>query len=168
MKVLDEKGRLFGKLSLLDLLIVIIAVGLLAGFLYKRMSGEVVQLVNANDKFYVTIAGTKLREFSVNAIAENDVMYRQHDREPLGKVVKLTTEPATEYMLKTDGTALAAPMEERFTAYITLECTGSITPLGYYFNGVTHIAEGNEIVLVSNRVQINETKVSYVGTEMPS
>ncbi len=167
MRILDEKGRLFGKLSVLDLIIVIIVLGMVLAFLYKRSSGDVQQLVNADDTFYVTIAGTKLREFSVNAIAEGDIMYRQHDREPLGKVVKLTTEPATDYMLKTDGTALAAPMEGRFTAYVTVECVGSVTDTGYYVGGTTHIAEGNEIVLVSNRVQINETKVSYVGEAMP-
>ncbi len=167
MKIIDEKGRLFGKLSLLDLFVVIIVLGLAAAFLYKQMSGEVRQLVNAGDKFYVTIAGTKLREFSVNAVSEGDIMYRQYDRDPLGKVVKIETEQATDYMLKTDGTVINAPMEERFTAYITVECTGSITDTGYYAGGTTHIAEGNEIILVSNRVRINETKVSYVGEDMP-
>ncbi len=167
MRILDEKGRLFGKLSVLDLLIVIIAAGMILAFLFKQVSGNVRQIITADDTFYVTVAGTKLREFSVNAIAEGDIMFRQHDREPLGKVVKLTTEPATDYMLKTDGTALAAPMEGRFTAYVTLECVGSITDTGHYIGGTTHIAEGNEIILVSNRVQINESKVSYVGEEMP-
>ncbi len=167
MKIIDDRGRLFGKLSVLDLLIVIMAAGMVLAFLYKQTSEDVQQLVSADDTFYTTVKGVRLREFSVNAVAEGDIMYRQHDSEPLGRVVKIVTEPAMDYMLKTDGTALLAPMEDRFSVYITLECTGSVTDTGYYIGGTTHIAEGNEIILVSNRILLNETKVSYVGEEMP-
>jgi hypothetical protein len=167
MRILDQKGRLFGKVSVIDLLILLAVVGLGLGYVYQRTSPEILQIVNADTKFYVTMTANRMRGFSVDAVDIGDIMYKQHDRQPLGTVVKLETEPATDYMLYPDGTAVLVEMEERYRMYITLESTGSITDVGYHVNGIMHIAPGSEIVLVSNRLLIPDSWVHAISETMP-
>jgi hypothetical protein len=167
MKLLDDRGRLFGRVSLIDIILLVTALGLGLGYVYQRTSQEINQIVNADTAIYVTLAANQMREFSVNAVEVGDVMYRQHDRQPLGTVVRVEAEPATEYLLRPDGTAERVPMEDRYRTFITLECTGSVTEAGYYVNGNLHIAPGIEMVLVSNRVIIPESQVQAVSETAP-
>jgi hypothetical protein len=165
-RFIDEKGRLWGRLSVIDLLIIVAVIGLGAGFLYKRTSPEITQLIRADQKFYVTMSANQLRSFSVDALAEGDIMFRQHDRRPMGQVVKLEILPATEFLLRSDGTAILAEMEDRYKALITVECFGNINEVGFYVNGSMHIAEGSEMVLVSNRVILPDSLVYRVSEHL--
>jgi hypothetical protein len=167
MKIIDEKGRLFGRVSIIDILIVLAVIGLGLGFIYKRISPEVMQIVNADATFYVTLATNRLRSFSVEAISEGDLMFKQHDRQSLGRIVKLEIKPATDYLLRPDGTAELAEMEDRYQTFITVQCTGAITDAGYYVNGSMHIAEGSEMVLVSNRVILPDSVIYTISETMP-
>jgi hypothetical protein len=165
MKFINEKGQLFGKLSVIDLLVTLAVVALVAGLVYKRASGEVQQIVNASTPFYMTLKAEHAREYSVNAVGEGDVFFRQNDTQRLGTVVRVDTEPAEDIMVKTDGTALLAKSEDRYSLYITLACTGNISDAGYYVNGSTHLAEGNDVRLQSNRLEIGTTVYRIAETE---
>jgi hypothetical protein len=167
MKFIDEKGRLWGRVSIIDILIILAVIGVGLSFVYKRTSPEVGRIVNADTTFYVTMVANQLREFSVNAIAEGDIIYEQYERQALGRVVKLEVAPATEYLLKTDGTAMLAEMEDRYKVFITLECVGNINEEGFYANGIRHVAVGREIVLVSNRVILPDSLVYAISETKP-
>lgn len=167
MRLIDEKGRLFGRVSVIDLLVVLVVVGLGLGVVYKKTSGEVQQIVSADTKFYVTFKCEKLREFSASAIKEGDVFYKQYDRQPMGPVVKLEVEQGEEILVKTDGTAVLATLADRYTAYVTVECSGSITEVGYYVNGSQHIAEGSEFPIQSKWVLINASTVYAISETLP-
>ena len=156
---MDKNGRIFGKVSVVDIIIVLAVLVLGAGLAYRQLSREVRQIVSADAVFYVTLESKQLRGFSVDAVSVGDVMYKQHDRQSLGVVKEIKVAPGVDYLLKSDGTAVLAEMEERYTAFITLECRGNINETGYFVNGNTHIAEGSEVVLVSNRVFIPNTSV---------
>ena len=155
MRAVDEKGRLFGKISIIDIIIVFVALALGAGFVFQRASGDISRILNADEKFYVTFRGDRVRSFSVGAIGEGDVVFRRYDSQPIGPVVNVWSEPGTEIMLRTDGSAVVAEMEDRYTLYITVECTGRITEKGYHVNGSMHLAEGNEAEIQTNRLRVN-------------
>lgn len=154
MGIIDEQGRLFGRVSIIDLLIILAVIGLGLGYVYKKTSGEVQQIINADKTFYVTYACEQLREFTMNAVDEGDIFYRQYDRQPLGTVVKTDAEPAQDILYKTDGTAVLVPIEDRYAVYITLECKGSITDTGYYIYGSLPVAEGVYMAIQSNRLYL--------------
>jgi hypothetical protein len=56
-----------------------------------------------------------------------------------------------------------AEMEDRYRVFITLECVGTVNEMGYYINGNMHIAEGSEMVLVSNRVILPDSLVYRIS-----
>ena len=150
--IIDKQGRISGKVSLIDVFLIMIVVGLIIGFGYRRMSGVAVTIVNTSTRFYVTLSVEPIREFSINAINMGDVFYKQHEQQPLGKVVALRREKAKEIIDLPDGTAVYAEMEGKYTLYVTLECTGNVNDGGFYVNGSSQISAGSDVTVQSNMV----------------
>jgi hypothetical protein len=152
MTVIDEKGRLFGKVSLIDVLVVLAVLGLAAGFVYRQAAPGLQQILVADDTFYVTFVTQRgVRDFSVEAVDLGDVFHLQFDRQPLGTVVGIVAEPSLDLLRRQDGTVEMVPVEGRSDLYITLEVRGSITDRGYYVNGTQRMGVGSRMRLTSNR-----------------
>lgn len=150
--IIDGKGRLFSKVSVIDIIVLTVIIGLGVSWGYKAFSGNTQQIISPNTRFYTTFLVEKVRDYSVNAVQEGDVFFEQHDSQPMGKVVKVTTETAYDVMKRTDGTAQYVPMEDRYNLFITLECTGSINDSGYFVNGNKNLAEGSDMKINSNMI----------------
>ena len=161
--MVDNKGRLFGKVSIIDIAIVVVIAAVLVGFLYRQTSDELGRIINPDTPFYVTIQGTGLRHFIIDSVDVGDVVYRRHSRQALGRVVDINVETAHDLLHRSDGTVVLAPMEGRYDIAITIEAIGSITDVGYFIGGNDHVARGSEVELVSNRVFIPTASVYHVS-----
>jgi len=149
--MLDEKGRLFGKISVIDFVVVLGIVVLAAGFVYNRTSQDIRQIIAANTPIYVTFVVENVRDLSFAGIEVGDTFFRQHERIPLGQVVQITQQPAYDIITATDGTASYAPIENRYNMHITILGTGSITDAGFFVNGTQQMSTGGTMALQSNR-----------------
>jgi len=163
-RFIDKNGKLFGKVSVIDVLLIVLIIGLAAGFGYKRLSAPAERIVNANTKFYATFEVEKVREFSVAAFSGGDILYEQYGQQPLGKVVAIRVEEARDVLKRADGTAILAPMEEKYNVYITVEASGSVNEGGYYFNGNQQLAVGSDLTLQSN-MALCSARVFWLGME---
>ena len=152
MRILDEKGRLFGKLSIIDIMVVAAILVLATGFLYNRSAQHVRQIIMADTPLYVTFLVEGVRGYSVSAVSEGDIIFRQHERGALGRVYKIESGPAYDIMVLQDGTASLVPVENRYNMYITLECVGSVTDTGFFVNGTVQLSEGGRISIQSNNL----------------
>ena len=150
--IVDRQGRVAGKISLIDIALVLILIGLVIGFGYRRLSAPAVQIVNSNTKFYVTLLVEPVRQFSLDAVGEGDIFFKQHEQQALGKVVNLRQDQARDIIQRPDGTSAYVPIEGKYSLYITLECTGNITDSGYFVNGNTQISAGSDMIVQSNKV----------------
>jgi hypothetical protein len=165
--VIDKQGRLFGKVSAIDLVLLLAVIGLAAGLGYRRLSPKAVAIVAANTKFYVTLSVEKIRDFSLEAVEVGDVIYEQYGQQPFGTVVAVRSEQSQDVMKKTDGTILVVPMEERYNMYIVVEAKGSISDNGHQVNGNTQISQGSDLRIQSNKI-ICGAKVFGISEEMPA
>ena len=143
---------MIGKVSIIDILIVVVLLALAAGFVYSRTSQQIRQIILADTPLYVTFLVEGVREFSLDAVQEGDVFFRQHERVPLGTVARIETAPAYDIMVRTDGTAVYAPVEDRFDMYITLSSVGSVTDRGFFVNGTLQVSEGGRLSIQSNQL----------------
>jgi len=163
--MIDKNGKIFKKVSIIDVLIILAVLDVAIGFVYRQTNQRLVQIFNADTPFYVTIHGEGLRHFIIDAVDIGDVVYRRHSRQPLGRVIQIDVEGAQDILLRSDGTASLVPSEGRYDIFITLESLGSITEVGFFVGGNDHIARGSEVELVSNRVFIPTATVYFVGEE---
>ena len=148
---MDEKGRLFGKISIIDIVVLLAIIISAAGFLYNRTAQDIRQIIAADTPIYVTFVVESVRELSFDAVSPGDVFFRQHERVPLGNVVEVTRGRAYDIIVLTDGSAVYAPMEGRYNMYITLSGIGSITDTGFFLNGTQQMSAGGTMAIQSNR-----------------
>ena len=88
MKVIDNNGKLFGKINLLDFIIVLVLAVLLIGGIYKLAFVDNTIYVPEYQEGYVTVKLLSLREYEANAIAVGDTV-SVPKIQMLGEVVEL-------------------------------------------------------------------------------
>ena len=153
--MIDSSGRLFGKVSLLDIFISLAVIALFVGFFYSRITEQAGGFIAPTHEFYVTFEANGLRRVNAETLDVGDVVFRRHDNEPLGVVTHIEPiEPATYLLARTDGTAVHALMEGRYRLAFTVRSQGSLTSFGYFINGNDHIAVGSIVTVVSYRANL--------------
>ena len=144
---------MLGKASIIDIFVVLVALALLTGYAYRQVSPQVQRIITADQVFHVTFVAPQVRIFSVEAVKEGDVFYKQYERQALGPVVGIKHEQAYEVATRLDGTAVHVPMEGKYDLYITIESRGSINENGYFANGTQQLSVGSRFTLVSNTLE---------------
>lgn len=151
MKIIDANGRFFGKLNIIDFFVIFLAVCAAAGLFYRLNSKETTAITGGNDVFYVTFCVEKVRQFSIDAVNEGDIIYEQHGQK-LGVVTRVQTGAAHKIVSLNDGTSAYFPMRDKYDLFFTIEASGVINESGFYINGNNHMAAGHDVKIQSNMI----------------
>jgi len=166
--MINSQGRIMGRVSIIDILIILAVLALALGFVYRRAAPGLQDILRPDEQFYIVFEVNRIRSvIAADAIEVGDLMFRQHDTQPLGRIISIEKFPATDFMRRTDGSAIIAEMEDRYNLHITLESVGSITDSGFFVNGNDHIAASADVVIASNRVHFPLARVQFIGEELP-
>ena len=158
--MIDNSGRLFGKVSLLDIFVIVAVIALLLGFLYGQITEQAGVFTAPTEEFYVTFEANGIRAVNAASIGVGDTVFRLRESLPFGVVTHVAPiEPATYLLARSDGTAVHAIMEGRYRLVFTVRVQGSITSIGHFVNGNDHIAVGLIVMIVSYRSYLPESKV---------
>jgi len=160
--MIDDKGRLFGKINLIDLFVVLVLVIIISGFAFKTLSsGETVTVTN-DTPIEVTFKVVKVRDFTVNAVEAGDSIYERNGQK-LGEVTEVRTPPAREILSRSDGSSVYAEVENRYDMLITVRGAGRISGGTYYLNSNRIMTAGSDIKLCSNKATF-DASVYAVGS----
>lgn len=127
MKIIDHEGRLFGKISVIDLLVVAVVVVMAVALRFKgnqTITGTSVP--EETITFQVEVYG--VRHYVADAIQVKDQLYDQNyssGGRSLGEIteIQVTREPGTLVTILDDGTA--GPVEAEDTVNLLLTVKGS-------------------------------------------
>jgi len=165
MKLIDEKGRLFGRLSVIDLLVILVAAVMAAALYVKNdrlnlSNGKVSAAEDRIITFQVRLQGEK--DYVVAAIREGeevfDVNYESDDR-PVGTVTKveITKTPGAEIEALDDGTAGPVEKEGTVDALVTVESRGTMAGDQWIINGVYRLGVNSARNYSTKRAQFTGT-----------
>ncbi|NLG86481.1 MAG: DUF4330 domain-containing protein [Firmicutes bacterium] len=135
MRLIDEKGRLFGLVNIIDLavLVLIIAVAARVGLkskLLKAVNPSTLQPVE------VVLLVEDVRSATADAIAEGDTVLNTKSNAVLGELIKKEVVPAVKEIETADGRLVKAESPFRKDVYITVrgqgQVTGNVIILGGY------------------------------------
>ena len=141
MKWIDEKGRLFGKLNLFDLLILLVLVVGVVGMAFRLV-------IRASNKAETqtavyTVTFSNLEECHATAFAEGDPIYEENVL--LGTVTGVEVSPAKTAKLQLDGTVA---LEEHLLYYdveLTFTTDRLLAEGGYAIDGQEMLAGTSHI-----------------------
>ena len=100
--IIDKNGRLFGKISIVDIIVIVAAVLVFAG-VYVRFSGNQGKAVVQNDTFYYTMEIENVRKTTLDAI-NNSVGTNFYNTlktgDDMGNLIEYKERPASKLIEK--------------------------------------------------------------------
>ncbi|HYE83293.1 MAG TPA: DUF4330 domain-containing protein [Clostridia bacterium] len=156
--LLDEKGRLFGKISIIDIGVLLLIVALLGGAYYKFFMVDKDNNAAKYDTLEYKILVEEVRQQSVDAIEIGTDIYHVKTDTPMGKIVSKEVLPATDQLTKADGTVVIAEKPGRFNVLVTIQVPGVESKYGFRANGRLDLNREEQHVL-DTRTIILETKI---------
>lgn len=144
MKIINEKGKLFGLINVIDLLVILVIVIGGIGLLKYKDIGAFVNRMSADDtgNVYLTYSISGIKEVSVDGVSIGDTFFDEDSRQIIGPVVDKIATPSKISTTNSDGEFVYSEIPDRFDLLIKVQAKGSWNEL--------------EIVVNNNDVQIGE------------
>lgn len=147
MKIIDKKGKLFGKLSVFDILLIIIiaAVAVFAvRFLFKPKADA-----GKSELIYTITVDNQRKGTEIN-VKPGDKLYNKIDKYELGEIISVATEEKTEELFDEEtgkANIVSHPVYQNIK--VTLKGSFTVKADGYYYNQKP--LRVNDIIYVTNQ-----------------
>ena len=140
-KIIDKQGRLFGKISIIDVFVVLIVLILGAALYVKFGVLDITSQSTGSTPITYSVTTFGIREATVNDLAVGDLLFDADNNigTSIGKITAIDIVPATEAVRLTDGTYVMGTVQDRFDVTLTLEASGMINNGKYYVNKVYEV-----------------------------
>jgi len=145
MKIIDDKGRLFGKFNILDLGIILMILVLgLAGF-YKLKANNVATFIKPKPVDIRVIVRAR-EQTSLDEIKVGDILKEYDTGIVLGEIKSIDIKPAVIEVETVDGEIKLAEIPERYDFYIDIDASATINE-NSIVSGNKELRIGNKLVL---------------------
>lgn len=133
--IIDEKGKLFGKISIVDILIVAVLLAAIGGVYYKFGRSKTVTPFTKPDTIEVSFYIEDIPEFVANTIKEGDLVKDKVNGIVIGKVSSVTVGAGIVYYPNSDGKVVASSKPGYASVQFTVRGQGLYSDTGSYFSG---------------------------------
>lgn len=140
MKIIDHEGRLFSKISVIDLLVVAVVAVMAVALHFKSVQAHTgTSIAEQSITFQVRVRGARI--YVANAIRVGDGLYDQSyasgDR-PLGEITDIQVEhdPGTTIASFADGTTSLVEAEQTVDLLLTVKGTGLVNGKSVMINRI--------------------------------
>lgn len=117
MKIINNKGKLFGVINIIDLAVVAILALIIVGGAQRLKSRPI--LTNTDSDAVITFEVSDIRLATVEGIKEGDPIYHYDKGGYIGVIENVTYEPYME-PVESDGEWKNMPVPEKYTATFTV------------------------------------------------
>ncbi|MCF6097224.1 DUF4330 domain-containing protein [Thermovorax subterraneus] len=155
MSLIDKKGRLFGLINVIDLLVIILVVAVAARFVLNPQKNSSA----AEEKMIQVVMLVKdVRDATAKVIKEGDIVRETKTNNLLGKVTKVEVKPAETLVNTADGRVLNVPNPVLKDVYVTVEGSATV--------GENAIVLGGTEIRIGTAVQMKTNLYAVVATVM--
>lgn len=133
MKIMDRNGRLFGKISIVDVVVILVVLVMGAAIYYKTHQPQTGSKVTTTTIVYEMQLQNQ-PQYMVDALKVGDQMYDK-DRSTggsLGEILDIQVTPGTKQAELSDGTVAMVPCEGYYNVTLTLQAEALIESDGNY------------------------------------
>lgn len=149
-KVLDEKGRLFGVINIVDVIVIILAIVLICGIYVKFGRDERTGAASSGSMQTVTyqMEIKSVRSGIADNLREGDKIYDKENDVQLGMITDVQVTDARRSEALADGTIVEGTVQGRYDVTLTIE-------------GSAQIIDGRHYIGRSDEISVNSDKQSY-------
>lgn len=125
MKVMNKQGLLFGKVSIIDVFIVVFVVAVLALGFMKLTEEKGSTFVSTTHEYNMDVLFKALFDGFPEEMAVGDVVYDDRTGGSLGTITAIETTPAVDEVEAADGSIVKSVIPDRYDVVISLEGQGT-------------------------------------------
>lgn len=145
--MIDKNGKLFGKINIIDLLIIIIIILALvfAGtkILGRDSSNKITNAVSKPGTVRITVFCDDVKDFVPDALHIGDPVEQYQSSIALGKLLSYASEPAYTYQYDpVSGESVQVPEANKIFMTAIIEATGVLNEWGFTVNDTTFVVGG--------------------------
>lgn len=158
--ILDEKGKLFGKVSIVDIVFIILVLLLFGGIYVKFFNVKnTQQALTETIEFSVFIQN--VRQPTVDAIMVGENAFEESTGLYLGEIIDKEVKPSEDKIIKADGDIVIASMPGKYDIIVTFKVPGIEKEDGYFANGNKEIKHGSDLKVETKLIAF-ESKINSV------
>lgn len=155
--LMDSRGRLFGLINIIDLLVILAIVAAGYGFLHSRLAARgLAELRGKEQTIEVTFVVSNVRPATVNVIKPGDRVNDSRTNTYLGEVVSVDVRPAEIAVQGPDGRIYESTSQTRKDVWVTLRGPGRVSPNAILL-GSTEVRIGAQVSLKTNIYAVQST-----------
>jgi hypothetical protein len=136
--LLDKKGKLFGKISIVDVLVILLIIAVAGGLYYKFGKSGTVTPFTQTQTVQVTLSLESVNQYIANNIKEGDIVQDRVQNITMGKVTSVKTGPDVSYFLNSNGLTIKGSKDGYCSLTVTFEGQGLYKDTGVTFGGVEY------------------------------
>lgn len=151
--MIDKNGKLFGKINIIDLLIILVIAAALIFVALKVLAPDNNSNAPQTSKVQISFYATEIEPGFEDALTEDAPLYEDLTNISLGQLKSWTVEPCYEYQVGPNGDAVKVEIPNNYFANLTAEASGSVTSDGL------HVGSGLYCVGAHYTIHIGTAKV---------
>lgn len=144
MKLIDENGKLFGKINIVDLIVIISVLVLVGGAGFRMMKGSSITETTFTDTQNVQFIVKVERVRDYGMLREGDILYDKDSGKSLGTIINVEKEQAQDRIALDDGSIVLGDTQDRYNFYLTIESEGEINERGTFANPTFQLLRGSK------------------------
>lgn len=146
--IIDSKGKLFGIINIIDLVLIVLVVTLISGGIYKLNSLKNVSIENQK-QITVTVEFEDERKGFIDSIKDGDMLFDSVRGTEFGRVIGKTIKPHREVVINKDGKVEYKEIPGSFAGEVKIQSMASVSDSGIIV-GSKPLYIGSETRLKSN------------------
>lgn len=150
-----KKGKIFGIINIIDLLIVFVVIGVVAGiFVRFGLTSNKGGFGNSSTFDYV-VKVDNIREYSVKGIEKRGSVFAEKTNVKIGEIIDVKVEPCMDDEVTLDGNRKFFERPDRYTAYVTVRADGTEHKGAYYDADKEEVGIGRESKIFTKHISTN-------------
>lgn len=127
MRLIDDKGRIFGLINYVDLIVILLIALVGVKFLVIDKVQQDVAVLNNNQEINFTFEVNGIRDISVDSVKVGDVFKDKDTKGILGEVVNKEVVKAKMATTDSEGKVIYSEIPDRYIMKLTFKGNGTIT-----------------------------------------
>ncbi len=142
--MIDNKGKLFGKINIFDLTVILLIIVIAVGTVYKFRSPNT-SMSGGNSEIEFTVKFENLSDFAEKYYVIGNSAYDENTGQRLGEIVAVRSEPYRKEINLTSGGIAFSEVPNKINLFVTIKGVGLETDMSYLIEGTYELKNGSGV-----------------------
>jgi len=156
-----KNGKVFGKINIIDFLVIVVLGVVIAGMGYRVFSTRANEAKDLQ-KFEFVVKVDGVRDVTLNALNKKGKVYASKNNIETGEIINVESEPFKQSTISFEGERTFLEVPDRYTVYVTIAAEGTVVN-GDHFDADKTAIDSGRGYLVSSRYVSTQGEIMSVA-----